>query len=159
MMKRNLRDQSGRRFPLPNGQGRHTAEAHGSTSQHETQGHAGQGHAGHGHAGHDHAGHDHASMVTDFRRRFWASLAVTVPVLALSPMIQEFLGLREALFFPGSDYVLFALSEVDFYFGGWPFLAGLFSELARRRPGMMTLIALAITVAFVYSGAVVLGLS
>lgn len=159
MMKRNLRDEAGRRFPLPNGQGRHTAEAHGSTSQHETQGHAGQGHAGHGHAGHDHAGHDHASMVTDFRRRFWASLAVTVPVLALSPMIQEFLGLREVLFFPGSDYVLFALSAVVFFYGGWPFLAGLFSELARRRPGMMTLIALAITVAFAYSGAVVLGLS
>lgn len=154
MMKRNLRDEAGRRFPLPNGQGRHTAEAHGSSSQHEMQ-----GHAGHGAAGHDHAGHDHAAMVTDFRRRFWASLAVTVPVLALSPMIQEFLGLREVLFFPGSDYVLFALSAVVFFYGGWPFLAGLFSELARRRPGMMTLIALAITVAFAYSGAVVLGLS
>jgi len=109
--------------------------------------------------GSSHAGHDHSAMVTDFRRRFWISVILTVPVLALSPMIQEFLGLVEALAFPGSGYVLFALSATVFFYGGWPFLKGLASELAKRQPGMMTLIALAITVAFVYSSAVVFGLA
>lgn len=111
------------------------------------------------HMGHGHAGHDHAAMVADYRRRFWVSLALTVPVLALSPMIQEFLGLHEVLLFPGSDYVLFALSAIVFFYGGWPFLKGLFNELANRQPGMMTLIAIAISVAFFYSSAVVFGLS
>jgi P-type Cu2+ transporter len=98
-------------------------------------------------------------MVADFRRRFWISLAVTVPVLALSPMIQGVLGLREVLAFPGSGYTLFALSAAVFFYGGWPFLAGLASELGKRKPGMMTLIALAISVAFFYSSAVVFGLT
>ena len=98
-------------------------------------------------------------MVADFRRRFWISLALTVPVLALSPMIQSFLGLREALAFAGSGYVLFALSVVVYFYGGWPFLSGLYGELRKRTPGMMTLIALAISVAFFYSSAVVFGLT
>jgi Cu2+-exporting ATPase len=120
---------------------------------------AAHGHAGHGQGSHGQGGHDHSAMVADFRRRFWLSSALTLPVLALSPMIQSFLGIREALLFPGSDYILFALSAVIFFYGGWPFLMGLFSELSGRRPGMMTLIALAITVAFVYSSAVVFGLA
>lgn len=107
---------------------------------------------------HGHAGHDHGAMVADFRRRFWVSLALTVPVLALSPMIQSFLGLRAALAFAGSDDVLFVLSAVVYFYGGWPFLKGLGDEIAKRQPGMMTLIALAISVAFVYSSAVVFGL-
>ena len=77
---------------------------------------------------HGHAGHDHGAMVSDFRRRFWVSLALTVPVLALSPMIQQFLGLRAALAFPGSGYVLFALSAAVYFYGGWPFLSGLLGE-------------------------------
>jgi len=111
------------------------------------------------HPSHAHAGHDHAAMVADFRRRFWISTAVSVPVLALSPMIQRFLGLEAALAFPGDAYVLFALSAAVFFYGGWPFLKGLVSELAKRRPGMMTLIALAISVAFFYSSAVIFGLT
>jgi len=103
--------------------------------------------------------HDHGAMIADYRRRFWVSLVLTVPVLALSPMIQSFLGLRETLSFPGSDYLLFALSAIVFFYGGWPFLKGLVNELSRGRPGMMTLIALAISVAFLYSSAVVFGLS
>ncbi len=98
-------------------------------------------------------------MIADFRRRFWVALLLTPPVLALSPMIQEFLGLREVLAFRGSDYLLLTLSSIVFFYGGWPFLSGLANELAKRRPGMMTLIALAITVAFAYSAAVVMGLS
>jgi Cu2+-exporting ATPase len=63
------------------------------------------------HAGHEHGAHDHAGMIADFRRRFWVSLALTVPILALSPMIQRFLGLKQALAFPGNLYVLFALAS------------------------------------------------
>ena len=98
-------------------------------------------------------------MVADFRLRFWVSAVLTVPVLTLSPMIQGFLGLTEALAFPGSDYVQFGISAAVFFYGGWPFLKGLATELAARRPGMMTLIALAISVAFFYSSAVVFGLA
>jgi Cu2+-exporting ATPase len=98
-------------------------------------------------------------MIADFRRRFWVSAVLTLPILALSPMIQHWFGLPQALTFRGSDYVLFALSSVVFFYGGWPFLAGIARELARRQPGMMTLIALAISVAYFYSSAVVFGLA
>ncbi len=119
-------------------------------------------HAHHG-SNHDHSGHqgghDHGAMIADFRRRFWVSLVLTVPILLLSPMIQGFLGLEAALAFPGDRYLLFALSIAVFFYGGRPFLTGLVSEIRQRAPGMMTLIALAISVAFLYSSAVVLGLS
>jgi Cu2+-exporting ATPase len=121
--------------------------AHGSDHHEHDPG----GHGSHGH-------HDHAAMVADFRRRFWISLALTVPVLALAPMIQRFLGLRETLVFPGDAYLQAALATVVFFYGGWPFLGGLVDELRRRQPGMMTLIALAVTVAWGYSTVVVLGL-
>jgi Cu2+-exporting ATPase len=97
-------------------------------------------------------------MVADFRRRFWISLALSVPVIVLSPMLQEIFGLRETLRFSGDLYISAALSTAIFFYGGWPFLKGLFEELAGRKPGMMTLIAVAITTAYVYSMAVVLGL-
>ena len=126
-----------------------------TTSSHDRMAHSATGHS---HPEHGHAGHDHAGMVADFRRRFWVSALLTVPVLALSPVIQSFLGLEGVLEFTGSDYVLFGLSVVVFFYGGWPFLKGLFSELAGRHPGMMTLIAIAISVAFFYSSAVVFGL-
>jgi Cu2+-exporting ATPase len=102
--------------------------------------------------------HDHAHHVEDFRRRFWISLALTVPILALSHMFWELFGLR-ALEFPGSPYVLFVLSSAVFFYGGWPFLKGLADELRAKNPGMMTLIAVAITVAYAYSSAVVFGLA
>ncbi|MFP4036352.1 MAG: copper-translocating P-type ATPase [Desulfobacteraceae bacterium] len=97
-------------------------------------------------------------MVADFKRRFWVSLAITIPVLILSPMIQAFLGLGDALRFTGDLYFLFALSSVIFFYGGYPFLRGLFDELKSAQPGMMTLIAVAVTVAYVYSSVVVFGL-
>ena len=108
------------------------------------------------HAGHE--GHDHAAMIADYRRRFWVSLVLTAPILLLSPLIQEFLGLEETLAFPGTNYVLFALSSGAFFYGGWPFLVGFWGEFRRRQTGMMTLIALAITVAYAYSAATVFGL-
>ncbi len=100
----------------------------------------------------------HAHMVEEFRRRFWVSLVLTVPVVVLSPMIQRVFGLEEALRFPGTGYVQFALASVIFFYGGWPFLKGLYNELRKMQPGMMTLIGLAITVAYLYSSAVVFGL-
>ncbi|MDP3332222.1 MAG: copper-translocating P-type ATPase [Methylococcaceae bacterium] len=107
------------------------------------------------HAGHDH----HAHMAADFRNRFWISLVLTLPILALSPMLQTLVGLREAIRFPGDIYVLFGLSSAVFWYGGWPFLKGLFKELKSRQPGMMTLVAVAITTAYLYSSAVVFGLT
>ncbi len=100
----------------------------------------------------------HAHMVADFRRRFWISLAVTLPILLLSPMIQRSLGLEETLRFPGDIYLLFGLSSFVFFYGGYPFLKGLFDELRQARPGMMTLIAIAISTAYLYSTVVVFGL-
>ncbi len=97
----------------------------------------------------------HAMMVQDFKRRFWVSLAVMIPIMVLSPMIQMFLGVD--WHFPGDSYVLLALSTFLFFYGGWPFLKGARDELKRRSPAMMTLIALAIIVAYVYSAATVFG--
>jgi Cu2+-exporting ATPase len=121
------------------------------------QGHLGASEAARHHDGH--GGHDHEAMIADFRRRFWVSLALTVPILLLSPMIQRFLGLDETLAFEGDVYVLFGLASVVYFWGGWPFLKGIAQELTARRPGMMTLIALAISVAYFYSSAVVFGLA
>ncbi len=115
-----------------------------------------EGMEAHEHSG-GHTSH-HAMMVADFRKRFWISLVLTGPILLLSPAIQEFLGIRDALAFPGDSYVLFLLSSIVFFYGGWPFLKGIYDELKKRQPGMMTLIALAISVAYFYSSAVVFGL-
>ena len=101
----------------------------------------------------------HAMMVADFRRRFWISLVFTIPILLLSPMIQEFLGLEGKISFTGDSHILLALSSVVFFYGGWPFLKGIVNELRAKTPGMMTLIALAISVAYAYSAAVVFGIS
>ena len=95
-------------------------------------------------------------MIRDFRRRFCISAAVTLPILALSPLIQQLLGFK--LSFPGAGYLLFGLSSFVFIYGGWPFLTGLVGEIGGRQPGMMTLIGVAISVAYVYSAGVTFGL-
>lgn len=103
--------------------------------------------------GHDeHAGHH----TEGFLKRFWICLVVTVPVLLLSHMIQQWLGIEFT--FPGDKYVLLLLSSFIFFYGGWPFLVGLVRELKGKNPGMMTLVAVAITTAYIYSVAVVFGL-
>lgn len=107
----------------------------------------------HGH--HDH----HALMVADFRKRFWISLIITIPVLILSPLIQKNIGLGDSIRFAGDLYILFALSSFVFFYGGYPFLKGIINELKSAKPGMMTLIAVAITTAYLYSSAVLFGLS
>ncbi|WP_339607246.1 copper-translocating P-type ATPase [uncultured Roseivirga sp.] len=106
---------------------------------------------------HSHAGHDHGSMIEDFKRRFYICLLISIPVLVLSPMIQGFFGFEFT--FIGASYVSATLSSFIFFYGGWPFLKGLKDELSKGDPGMMTLIAIAITVAWAYSTAVVFGLS
>ena len=103
-------------------------------------------------------GSHHAHMVADFRRRFWVSLVLTVPVLILARHIQGWLGLHDALVFPGDNLIQFVLASAIFFYGGWPFLTGLVDEVRTRRPGMMTLIGLAIAVAYGYSSAVMFGL-
>lgn len=108
-----------------------------------------------GHGGHDHTAH-HRMMVKDFRQRFFISLCTTIPVLLLSPLVRSFLGW--GISFTGSKYLLWAISTFIFLYGGRPFLWGLRSELRKRSPGMMTLIGLAITVAYLYSSVVVFGL-
>ncbi|MEZ4722191.1 MAG: copper-translocating P-type ATPase [Flavobacteriales bacterium] len=111
--------------------------------------------ANHGHHEHHH-GHDHGAMIAEFRRKFWINTVLSVPVLIFSPMIQGFFGFE--ITFVGMSYVAAAMSTFIFFYGGWPFLKGLKKELSSGGPGMMTLIAIAISVAWAYSTAVVLGL-
>ncbi len=144
-----------------------------SEHDHAQQQSAGHDHAKHDHSQHQHAGHDHgkkghdehhghhdhhAHMVADFRKRFWISLVITIPILLLSPLIASFLGIEQAVSFPGQIYVLFILASAVFFYGGYPFLNGMREELSKMRPGMMTLIAVAIVTAYIYSAAVVFGL-
>ncbi len=116
-----------------------------SSHQHSTN--AAMGHAGHNH---------HAMMIADFRKRFYVVLILTIPIMLLSTMIQHWLGVHWQ--FTGSQYVLFALSTIVFFYGGWPFLKGLVEEVKTKNPGMMFLIGFAITVAYIYSVAIVFGL-
>ncbi len=113
--------------------------------------------AGHGNGG-DHTGHGrhYPGMMEEFRLKFWLSLTVTIPVVLLSPAVLRAIGLDLA--FPGMKVAQFLLASFVFFHGGWPFLKGMAGELRRRLPGMMTLIALAISVAYIYSAAVVFGL-
>lgn len=98
----------------------------------------------------------HSHTVSYFKKRFWVSLIITIPILLLSPAIQEWLGFSFQL--PGDLYFLFFLSSVVFFYGGYPFLKGIIDELKSRKPGMMILISVAISTAYLYSSAVVFGL-
>ncbi len=129
---------------------KHKKEDH-SKMNHGKGDHSGHN-PGHGQMGHDH----HKMMIADFRKRFWVTLVLTIPILFFSPMIQEFFGYEFLL--PGNSYVLFALSTIVYFYGGWPFLKGFVSEIKNGAPGMMTLISMAISVAYFYSSATVFGL-
>jgi Cu2+-exporting ATPase len=93
----------------------------------------------------DHTGHEQV-----FRRRFWVCLALSIPVLLYSPMLQEWLGFTMPAF-PGSPWIVPIFSVIVFLYGGLPFMQMAVPELRSRKPGMMTLISLAILVAFAYS--------
>ncbi len=157
----------------------HTNHIHMEHEEHETMNHSHNAHENHDHMKHDahesddnhighelHVGHEgyeehkehgeheghhdhHAMMVEDFKKRFFISLIITIPILILSPMIQMFLNVDWR--FNRDSYILFALSTILFFYGGKPFLTGARDELKQKSPAMMTLIALAIIVAYVYS--------
>ncbi|HEY8454118.1 MAG TPA: heavy metal translocating P-type ATPase [Actinopolymorphaceae bacterium] len=136
--------------------GRHEQPSH-HAHRHEHDGRHGHGsdkHTGHDeHAGHDkHAGHDPAM----FRRRFWLSLLLTLPIVVTSSMVMEWFGYT--ISFPGIAWVGPVLGSIVFWYGGWPFLAGGVHEIRHRTPGMMLLISMAIVVAYVASLASSLGL-
>jgi P-type Cu2+ transporter len=120
--------------------------SHGHDDEH------GQGRDEQGQGHHDHSQH-HRRMIADFRRRFWVNLVLTLPILVLSPTLQGWLGFSVSV--PFQMPILLALATAVYLYGGWPFLTGLVDEVSDRRPGMMTLIAVAITVAWAYSAAVV----
>jgi len=108
------------------------------------------------HKNSNHHEEHHMHMIEDFRRRFWVSLILTLPILILSPLIQNILGYE--LTFRFDHYLLFGLSSLVYFYGGWPFLTGLIDELKKKQPGMMTLIGVAISVAWGYSSAITFGL-
>ena len=126
----------------------HSAMDHGKMD-HSTMDHAKMDHSTMDHS--DHGGHHdhHEMMVADFKKRFFFSLILMVPILALSPMIQMFIGVDWR--FAGDSYLLFALSTVIFFYGGKPFISGAVEEFNKKSPAMMMLIAMAITVAYIYS--------
>ncbi|WP_072016215.1 copper-translocating P-type ATPase [Leptolyngbya sp. KIOST-1] len=147
----------------------HTTQAENSRGSHHSGNHtghpveaAGAYHGDHthsaqgGHKGHGgHSGHGHHSPAM-FKQRFFVSLVLTLPILYFSPQLQGWLG-YEAIAFPGSGWINPILGIALYFYGGWPFLKGAWHEV-QSKIGMMTLIALAITVAFIYSLAVSLGL-
>ena len=125
------------------------AEVHGQAGPEVAQ----AAHHGHAGGGHDkHAGHS----VAMFRDRFWLSFALTLPVVFYSEMIQEWFGYT-APTFPGSEWIAPILGTVIFFYGGSPFLKGAVQEVRDRQPGMMLLIGMAISVAFLASAATTLG--
>jgi P-type Cu2+ transporter len=123
------------------------SEAHGMHHQHPPQSASGSSHQHDAHAGHS---------VAMFRDKFWISLLLTIPTLVWGHMLQSALGYR-APEFPGSEYLASVFGTAVFFYGGTPFLKGAMRELRDRVPGMMTLISLAIAVAFVFSIVVTLG--
>jgi len=102
--------------------------------------------------GHNH----HDMMIADFRKRFYVVLVLTVPIMLLSTMVQQFIGVHWQ--FPGSVYVLFAFSSIVYFYGGWPFLSGLVDEVKAKESGHDVFNRLRYTVAYAYSVAVVFGL-
>ncbi|HPY93270.1 MULTISPECIES: heavy metal translocating P-type ATPase [Methanothrix] len=136
---------------------------HGTAKGHKTDD-AGEMHENHqmGMARHPdksskrHRGRHEGHKTEDFKRRFIISLIITIPILLLSSFIQELF--RFELQFPGSLYVVFLLSSLVYFYGGYPFLKGFFKEVKDKNIGMMTLIATAISAAYFYSSAVVFGL-
>ncbi len=135
----------------------HNHHSKNETIAESTEQKAGQNHHLHNkddkHDLHDkHAGHH----TEDFLRRFWICLILTIPVLLLSHMVQQWFGFH--IRFAGDQYLLLGLSSIIYFYGGMPFLKGMVSEVKTNAIGMMTLVALAISVAFIYSVAVVFGL-
>jgi Cu2+-exporting ATPase len=142
--------------PLSKSKGEHLDNQHKSHQMHTRI--KAEEHSGHEHQHSHQSGHaHHAGMIDEYKRRFYVVLALTIPIMALSPMIQHWLGVH--WMFTGSSYMLMVLSTVVYFYGGWPFLIGLKDEVKSKSLGMMTLVAVAITVAYAYSVAIVFGLT
>ncbi|MBX3094691.1 MAG: heavy metal translocating P-type ATPase [Cryobacterium sp.] len=141
----------------------HTGHDHSGHEHHDHSAHAGHDHSAHdhhaGHMGHSgHAGHaGHGDHVGQFRRLFWIMLVIAIPVVALNPMFASLLG-YSLPDIPGLNWVSPVLGTVMFVWGGRPFLTGAVDEIRARQPGMMLLIGLAITVAFIASWGASLGI-
>lgn len=101
------------------------------------------------HMDHDHGGMDHSMHMGNFKQKFWLSLILAIPIILFSPMMgMEF---PFQVTFPGSDWLVLILATILFIYGGQPFLSGAKMELKQKSPAMMTLIAMGITVAYIYS--------
>lgn len=107
----------------------------------------------------EHPGDHHDHMLNDFKKKFIVSLILTIPILILSPMFLSLLGIPLIIKSPVAPFLLFGLSSIVYWYGGLPFLKGMIRELKEKQPGMMTLIAVAISTAYFYSTAVLFGLS
>ncbi len=107
------------------------------------------------HGSHNHSHNGHAGA--DFAKRFFVSLALSLPVIALSPMLRMMFGMGMSRMSYAAE-ISFVLMTVIFFYGGWPFLAGLYHEVKQRRPGMMTLVGVAISAAYAYTVMVFAGL-
>ncbi len=135
---------------VPMGGGKNETHSHHDPSEHA---HHSEDHSDHSETGHDkHEGHH----TQNFLKRFWVSLIITAPILLLSQMIQEWFGF--SISFPGDQYLLLVLGTIIYVYGGMPFLKGMVGEMKAKAIGMMTLVAIAISVSYFYSVAVVFGL-
>lgn len=103
----------------------------------------------HRHMDHGMGGMDHSMHMGNFKQKFWLSLVLAIPIVILSPMMG--IELPFQFTFPGSDWVVLLLATVLFFYGGQPFLSGAKMELKQKKPAMMTLIAMGITVSYFYS--------
>src|SRR5699024_7985204 len=126
----------------------HEGHASHSNGEHKHHDHGGSDHHGHGH-------HDHGDMVSDFKKRLYISLIFTIPILILSPMIQGFIGVEWG--FTSDPCFLCGRSTLLFFYVRWTFITGVVSELKDKNPCMMTLIGLAILVAYDYRSMTIFG--
>src|SRR5690625_6642219 len=116
------------------------SKEHEAHTEHED--HSNHDHSGHDHSGHDH--HDHGDMVTDFKKRFFISLIITIPILIMSPMIQSFIGVDWR--FANDQYIVFALATFVFFYCCLSFITIGIDELKYKNPGMMLLIVIDIII-------------
>lgn len=135
-------------------------EDHEHHAHHEHKHEHGDVHKGHEMPMEEHKGHasmeHHRMMIKDYRKRFIISTILTVPILLLDPIIQGLLGY--SIVVPGQKYILFLMASIVYFYGGLPFLKGFVNELKKRTPGMMVLIAVAISTAYLYSVLILAGL-
>lgn len=135
----------------------HHHETHNHDVSNDHDNHNRHAHSGHEHQNHHEGHHNHEGMIKEFLRLFWISLILAVPIIVLSPMIQDWFNY--SLTFAYDQFVVLALSTVVVVYTGKPFFIGAYHELKKKSPGMMSLIALAVSISYIYSAATVFGLA